>query len=81
MIIETTNNHQCEVAHIINTNGQESLGLSGTAERKHIGEIVDNWDLNHVLTAWMRYIEDNEPIGKSYDLLRKSSLLPPIELR
>jgi hypothetical protein len=65
-------------ANVLEVNGHEALGYSGTPSVDNLIERIEVWSLERILNALATFADDAEPRGKLYDLIRNEAKQKPI---
>jgi len=66
-----------ESSCVIEEDGKEALAFAGSGDRSRIGDLTgDRWTLDRIIRAKMNFNNDQESVGRYYDLLRTESEKP-----
>ena len=77
LITDVGADNYCYVTYILDLDGKEALGISGTSYRKDIAYIKERWDLPRILQATMTYFGDQSQTGRIYKILNENAKQSP----
>lgn len=79
VIIDVGSGRVCEGTFVMNINRKEALnvGKFGTIVRSDIQAITGIWTYERVINAVMNYLDEKEPKGKLYEVIRRYSQNKP----